>query len=247
MPRACLEDQLGGGGPLERQPRRDADLDLSALHRRPHHRARTGHHMIDVAYRYFATPRRRFIIADNPGHEQYTRNMVTGSSTADLAIRDPRRRHARHHAADAPPCSRRVTTRHSARHVVAVNKMDQVAWNRTVYEEIGADFAAISRVAGPRGRRSLIPMSALEGDMVVRRGDHLDWYEGPTLLPRGPRGGAGDFEIGAALAPSRCNSYRAHASAGRASIAAISGASSPERIKVGDTVLAWPHGVTKRA
>ncbi|HEY2627949.1 MAG TPA: GTP-binding protein [Usitatibacter sp.] len=134
---------------------------------------------IDVAYRYFATPARRFIIADNPGHEQYTRNMVTGSSTSDLSVV----------LVDAKNGITRQTRRHAAvaallgipRIVVAVNKMDQVGWNQAVYEEIGADFASISHSLG-LANVSLIPMSALEGDMVVRRGDHLEWYEGPTLL-----------------------------------------------------------------
>ncbi|HTS86121.1 MAG TPA: GTP-binding protein [Usitatibacter sp.] len=134
---------------------------------------------IDVAYRYFATPRRRFIIADNPGHEQYTRNMVTGSSTSDLSVI----------LVDATRGISRQTRRHAAvaallgipRVVVAVNKMDQVGWDRAVYEEIGADFAGIAQSLGLEGT-ALIPMSALEGDMVVRRGEHLDWYEGPTLL-----------------------------------------------------------------
>ena len=134
---------------------------------------------IDVAYRYFATPNRRFIIADNPGHEQYTRNMVTGSSTSDLSVI----------LVDATRGISRQTRRHAAvaallgipRVVVAVNKMDQVGWNRSVYEEIAADFAAIAESLGLPGV-SLIPMSALEGDMVVRRGGNLDWYEGPTLL-----------------------------------------------------------------
>jgi len=134
---------------------------------------------IDVAYRYFATPKRRFIIADNPGHEQYTRNMVTGSSTSDLSVI----------LVDATRGISRQTRRHAAvasllgipRVVVAVNKMDQVGWNQAVYEEIGADFAAIAESLGLSGV-SLIPMSALEGDMVVRRGEQLNWYEGPTLL-----------------------------------------------------------------
>ncbi|HLX24726.1 MAG TPA: GTP-binding protein [Usitatibacter sp.] len=134
---------------------------------------------VDVAYRYFATPRRRFIIADNPGHEQYTRNMVTGSSTSDLSVI----------LVDATRGISKQTRRHAAvasllaipRVVVAVNKMDQVGWNQSVYEEIGADFASIAESLGLSGI-SLIPMSALEGDMVVRRGEHLGWYEGPTLL-----------------------------------------------------------------
>ena len=134
---------------------------------------------IDVAYRYFATPARRFIIADNPGHEQYTRNMVTGSSTSDLSVI----------LVDATRGISRQTRRHAAvaallaipRVVVAVNKMDQVGWNQTVYEEIGADFAAIAQSLGTKAA-TLIPMSALEGDMVVRRGENMNWYDGPTLL-----------------------------------------------------------------
>jgi sulfate adenylyltransferase subunit 1 len=134
---------------------------------------------VDVAYRYFATPKRRFIIADNPGHEQYTRNMVTGSSTSDLSVI----------LVDASRGISKQTRRHAAvasllaipRVVVAVNKMDQVGWNQAVYEEIGADFASIAESLGLAGV-SLIPMSALEGDMVVRRGEHMPWYEGPTLL-----------------------------------------------------------------
>jgi len=134
---------------------------------------------VDVAYRYFATPQRRFIIADNPGHEQYTRNMVTGSSTSDLSVI----------LVDATRGISRQTRRHAAvaqllaipRVVVAVNKMDQVDWNQSVYEEIGADFASIAESLG-LSAVSLIPISALEGDMVVRRGEHMPWYEGPTLL-----------------------------------------------------------------
>ena len=134
---------------------------------------------VDVAYRYFATPHRRFIIADNPGHEQYTRNMVTGSSTSDLSVI----------LVDATRGISRQTRRHAAvaqllaipRVVVAVNKMDQVGWDQAVYEEIGADFASIAESLGLSGV-SLIPVSALEGDMVVRRGEHMPWYEGPTLL-----------------------------------------------------------------
>src|SRR5438445_3359771 len=101
---------------------------------------------IDVAYRYFATPKRRFIIADTPGHEQYTRNMVTGASTADLSVI----------LVDAARGISRQTRRHAAiaallgipRVVVAVNKMDQVGFDRSVYEGIAADFAEISRALG---------------------------------------------------------------------------------------------------
>src|SRR5438477_10020637 len=134
---------------------------------------------IDVAYRYFATPTRRFIIADTPGHEQYTRNMVTGASTADLSVV----------LVDATRGISEQTRRHLAvasllaipHIVVAVNKMDQVGYDRAVFEEIAADFVAIAQSLGLTGI-TLIPLSALEGDMVVRRGERLAWYEGPTLL-----------------------------------------------------------------
>jgi len=134
---------------------------------------------IDVAYRYFATPARRFIIADTPGHEQYTRNMVTGASTADLSVI----------LVDATRGISRQTRRHAAiaallaipRVVVAVNKMDQVGFARAAFEEIAADFAAVAQSLGLEGI-TLIPLSALEGDMVVHRGTRLAWYQGPTLL-----------------------------------------------------------------
>ena len=134
---------------------------------------------IDVAYRYFATPRRKFIIADTPGHEQYTRNMVTGASTADLAVV----------LIDA---SRGVQTQ-SKRHgfiaallgiphlVVCVNKMDLVDYRQEVFDAIVdeySDFAAKLDVPS----MTFIPVSALLGDNVVERSEHMDWYEGSTLL-----------------------------------------------------------------
>ena len=134
---------------------------------------------IDVAYRYFATPKRKFIIADTPGHEQYTRNMVTGASTANLAII----------LIDA----RKGVLVQSRRHtylaslvgiphlVVAVNKMDLVDYSREVFERICRDFAAFAEGLKLHNI-TYIPMSALNGDMVVERGDNLPWYEGVTLM-----------------------------------------------------------------
>ncbi|WON73334.1 sulfate adenylyltransferase subunit CysN [Nitrosospira sp. Is2] len=134
---------------------------------------------IDVAYRYFATPKRKFIIADTPGHEQYTRNMVTGASTANLAIIlvDARKgvlTQSRRHAYLASL----VGIPHL---VVAVNKMDLVDYSREVFERICKDFDAF---AGGLKLRNIayIPMSALNGDMVVERSDRLDWYDGLTLM-----------------------------------------------------------------
>jgi sulfate adenylyltransferase subunit 1 len=134
---------------------------------------------IDVAYRYFATPRRKFIIADTPGHEQYTRNMVTGASTADAAVI----------LADAEkgllPQSRRhlcIASLLGIRDiVVAVNKMDRVGYDRTVFEAVREAFAAFAQKLGLQGVR-FVPVSALCGDMVVERGDAQPWYHGPTLL-----------------------------------------------------------------
>lgn len=134
---------------------------------------------IDVAYRYFATPKRKFIIADTPGHEQYTRNMVTGASTANLAIIlvDARKgvlTQSRRHAYLASL----VGIPHL---VVAVNKMDLVDYSREVFERIYKDFDAFAQGLELRNI-AYIPMSALNGDMVVERGGRLDWYQGPTLM-----------------------------------------------------------------
>jgi bifunctional enzyme CysN/CysC len=134
---------------------------------------------IDVAYRYFSTPRRSFIIADTPGHVQYTRNMVTGASTADLAVVlvDARRgplEQSRRHAF----LSSLLGVRHL---VVAVNKMDLVGWNqatfRAVEEQFGA-FAARLDIADV----TYLPISALHGDNVVERSSQSPWYIGPSLL-----------------------------------------------------------------
>ncbi|HEX4482825.1 MAG TPA: GTP-binding protein [Solirubrobacteraceae bacterium] len=156
---------------------------------------------IDVAYRYFATPARRFIIADCPGHQQYTRNMVTGASTADLAVV----------LVDA----KRGVTEQSKRHafisallgipqmVVAINKMDLVEHSQERFDELAAEFAAFAaRLDASTGRRtaagaritaganaigrgpeiSYIPISALNGDNVVERSQAMPWYQGPALL-----------------------------------------------------------------
>ena len=134
---------------------------------------------IDVAYRYFSTPRRDFIIADSPGHEEYTRNMATGASTADLAILLIDARHGvvtqtRRHAF--------IVSLLGIRHVVlAVNKMDLVAWDRNKVEQIRRDFAEVNKIVGLRSV-TLIPMSALTGDNVTTKSPHTPWYDGPTLL-----------------------------------------------------------------
>jgi len=134
---------------------------------------------IDVAYRYFATPRRKFIIADTPGHVQYTRNMVTGASTAELAIV----------LVDA----RKGVLTQSRRHgfissllriphvVVAVNKMDLVDYRQEVYDAVVADYSDFAEKLGIQDL-AFIPISALEGDNVVGKSERLAWYNGATLL-----------------------------------------------------------------
>ncbi len=138
---------------------------------------------IDVAYRYFATPRRKFIIADAPGHEQYTRNMATAASTADLALIliDARR--------GVLPQSRRHAYISSLlgipRTIVAINKMDQVEFSEEVFNRIREEFAAYSRLLGVHDEGvEFIPLSALEGDNVVTRSTRMAWYSGPSLLER---------------------------------------------------------------
>jgi sulfate adenylyltransferase large subunit len=142
---------------------------------------------IDVAYRYFATPKRRFIIADCPGHQQYTRNMVTGASTADLSVI----------LLDA----RKGVLEQSKRHafisallgiphlVVAVNKMDLVDYSQERFDELVAEFAGFAQKLNGIGTGTgvgrdiaYIPMSALNGDNVVDRSQGMEWYSGPTLL-----------------------------------------------------------------
>ncbi|MEO8753808.1 MAG: GTP-binding protein [Casimicrobiaceae bacterium] len=136
---------------------------------------------IDVAYRYFATALRKFIIADAPGHEQYTRNMVTAASTAHLAILLVDARHG-----IVTQTRRHATLAHLlgiAHLVVAVNKMDLVGYREEDYARIVADFRAFAQRTGiDDATVRFVPMSALSGDMVVDRSEHLRWYNGPTLL-----------------------------------------------------------------
>ncbi|QEU91049.1 sulfate adenylyltransferase subunit 1 [Streptomyces kanamyceticus] len=134
---------------------------------------------IDVAYRYFATARRRFILADTPGHVQYTRNMVTGASTADLAVvlvdaRNGVIEQTRRHAA--------VAALLRVPHVVlAVNKMDLVSYEESVFARIAEEFTAYASELGVP-EITAIPISALAGDNVVEPSSNMDWYGGPTVL-----------------------------------------------------------------
>jgi len=184
---------------------------------------------IDVAYRYFATARRKFILADTPGHEQYTRNMATGASTADVAILLVDARHgmleqSRRHAKIA----RLLGIKHFA---LAVNKMDLVDFDRDVFEGIASDFATL--LAGA----SLypIPLSALLGDNVITRSARTPWFDGPSLLEyletvevaRDAAYGALRFPVQMVLRPDQ--DFRGYAGQ------ILSGT-----VRVGDTITAWP-------
>ncbi|MFC0004704.1 sulfate adenylyltransferase subunit CysN [Micromonospora siamensis] len=134
---------------------------------------------IDVAYRYFATPRRKFIIADTPGHIQYTRNMVTGASTADLALIlvDARKGLVEQSRRHAFLCSL-LRVPHL---VLCVNKMDLVDWSQEVFERISDEFTAFATKLDVPDL-SVVPISALRGDNIVSRSENMPWYEGPSLL-----------------------------------------------------------------
>jgi sulfate adenylyltransferase subunit 1 len=190
---------------------------------------------IDVAYRYFATPRRRFILADTPGHVQYTRNMVTGASTAELTIilidaRNGVVEQTRRHAAIAALL--RVP------HVVlAVNKMDLVGYEEAEFDRIVEDFTVQTAELGLPGFTP-IPVSALVGDNVVERSARMDWYTGPALLEfleevpvgTGPADAPARFPVQYVI---RHGEHRAYAGQ------LVSGT-----LRVGDRVTVHPSGET---
>jgi len=134
---------------------------------------------IDVAYRFFSTPRRKFIVSDTPGHEQYTRNMVTGASTADVAVL----------LIDARQGLLTQTRRHAhlvslvgIRHLVlAINKMDLVGYQKIVFDAIVDEFASMAKSLG-FDSVTPIPLAALKGDNITARSSHTPWYQGPTLM-----------------------------------------------------------------
>ena len=164
---------------------------------------------IDVAYRYFSTPQREFVLADTPGHVQYTRNTVTGASTAELAVL----------LVDARNGIVEQTRRHAAvlallrvpRLVLAINKIDLVDYDEETLTAIAKDFAALARSLGfPDDAVVTIPVSALVGDNVVERSERTPWYDGPTLLGHlesvpvvGPRAARAVPDAGAVRNPAR--------------------------------------------
>ena len=193
---------------------------------------------IDVAYRYFSTTHRKFIIADTPGHEQYTRNMATGASTADVAIIlvDARKgilTQSRRHAYIASI----LGTRHI---VAAVNKMDLVEYSRDVFAALQRDLHQLADKLGISSLRS-IPISALHGDNVVERGIRMPWYEGPTLLeyletvPTGDDAASAPFRLPIQRVIRPDQHYRGFA-----------GQIASGSVWPGDRVVALPSGKTSR-
>lgn len=193
---------------------------------------------IDVAYRYFATPRRKFIIADTPGHVQYTRNMVTGASTADLAIvlvdatkgvLTQSRRHAFIASLLAIPHM-----------VVAINKMDLVDFSESVYEDIVATFAGFAAKLTTKDI-TYLPISALEGDNVIERSVRMSWYRGGPLLhvletvSVGARTNAIDFRFPVQTVIRPHQAFRGYA-----------GMVASGSVTTGDDVVVLPSGVTTK-
>ncbi|MFT3810800.1 MAG: GTP-binding protein [Micropepsaceae bacterium] len=179
--KGLLRDQVAAISKVRAGSNEDAEIDLALVTDGLESEREQGI-TIDVAYRYFATPRRSFIIADAPGHEQYTRNMVTAASNADAAVIliDASRlagkglkAQTRRHATIAKLMGLKV--------IVAVNKMDLTGWSRAVFEEIRDNFARVARTLGIEDP-IYVPIAAKHGDNVARRTPHTPWYDGPPLL-----------------------------------------------------------------
>jgi len=234
--KAVYQDQMEAIERASRQ-RGDAVLDLALLTDGLRAEREQGI-TIDVAYRYFSTPRRKFIIADTPGHVQYTRNMVTGASTADLAIV----------LIDA----RKGVLTQSRRHgfiaallqishlVVAVNKMDLVGYDQTVFDAIVAEYSAFAAQVGVRNLH-FIPISALQGDNVVRASQCMPWYSGPSLIryletvDAGAQRSGDDFRFPVQLAVRPHQDFRGFA-----------GQVASGKVVVGDDITVLPSGQQSR-
>ena len=172
-----LSDQLEA---LEKQSknREEGSIDLALLTDGLRAEREQGI-TIDVAYKYFSTPKRKFIIADAPGHIQYTRNMITGASNSQLMIilidaRNGIIEQTRRHTIIASLLNMPYV-------VVAINKMDLVDFSQDVYNNIVIEYAAVAKSLGLK-QISFIPISALNGDNIVDKSKNMDWYEGPCLL-----------------------------------------------------------------
>jgi len=175
--KSIMIDQLEA---IEKQTknREDGELDLALLTDGLRAEREQGI-TIDVAYKYFSTPKRKFIIADAPGHIQYTRNMVTGASNSDLAIILV---DARHGVVEQTRRHSIIASLLNIPHIiVAVNKMDLVNYSQDVYNNILIDYAAVAKSLNLKDI-TYIPISALNGDNIVDKSTHLNWYQGETLL-----------------------------------------------------------------
>jgi sulfate adenylyltransferase subunit 1 len=232
--RGILQDQLDAVARASSK-RGAGELDLSLLTDGLEAEREQGI-TIDVAYRYFSTGRRKFIIADTPGHEQYTRNMVTGASTADAAVIliDARK-------GLLPQSRRHLYLAHllGIRNViVAVNKLDLAGYSAGVFDALRAQFEDF---AGSLNIPNLqfIPVSALRGDMVVERGARLDWYRGPTLLEALE---AIDVANDTARRPLRFPVQYVVRGEGAADIRGYMGRIVSGTLRPGDEVLALPSG-----
>jgi sulfate adenylyltransferase large subunit len=193
---------------------------------------------IDVAYRFFSTERRKFIVADTPGHEQYTRNMATGASTADLAVilidaRKKITRQAKRHSL--------ILSMLGVRHVVlALNKMDLVGWDAAVAAEIEAEYRAFARGLAFE-EITCIPIAARSGDNIVVRSANMRWYQGPTLLDHletveiESAPASGPFRMPVQLVMRRDSEFRGYA-----------GTVASGRIEVGMPIKLWPSGQETR-
>ena len=234
--KAILADALQA---IERTSKRrgHADVDLSLLTDGLQAEREQGI-TIDVAYRYFSTGTRNFIIADAPGHEQYTRNMVTAASTADLALIlvDARK-------GVLTQTRRHLTLAHlvGIQHlVVVVNKMDLVGYDQSVFERIRAEVLAFADELGVADL-TFLPLSALAGDLVVDRGEHLTWYEGPTLIELLESAALEDsrqdlpFRLSVQWVIRPHQDFRGYA-----------GRVASGRVRVGDAIIVLPSGKTSR-
>ena len=175
--KSIMIDQLEA---IEKQTknREDGELDLALLTDGLRAEREQGI-TIDVAYKYFSTPKRKFIIADAPGHIQYTRNMVTGASNSDLAIILV---DARHGVVEQTRRHSIIASLLNIPHIiVAVNKMDLINYSQDVYNNILIDYAAVAKSLNLKDI-TYIPISALNGDNIVDKSTHLNWYQGESLL-----------------------------------------------------------------
>jgi len=233
--RQLFEDQLDAVAAASER-RGVGDLDLSFVTDGLRAEREQGI-TIDVAYRYAATPLRKFIIADCPGHVAYTRNMATGASTADLALvvvsvdgglKEQTRRHL---------CIAALLGVRTA--IIAVNKMDRVDWSEQMFRDLVADMAPLTKQLG-FDTVVTVPISALAGDNVVDRSENIDWYDGPTILQALESSSAGSWTTTEHGAHLPVQWVLRQNGGGRTYAGMLNGAT----LREGDEVTLLPSGVT---